>query len=230
MSVLRGNPIFKELPEDVLTEVAALCENRRYERNETVFAEGTPGTKLYGVIAGSLWISTSSREGRDFHLNVAEAGDIVGEIAFLDGGMRTAAARAAESTTCFEIERAPFFKLLERKAALGMHLLQLVTRRVRWMTRLVADSVFCSVQQRLVTRMLYLAKPVDDGTKSVEIKISQAELAEFLGISRQVVNSYLSKWRRDGLVTLSRGKIIIRDPVQLLLSLKQSNDEPDTGQ
>jgi CRP-like cAMP-binding protein len=230
MSVLRGNPIFKGLPEDVLTEVAALCENRRYERNEPAFKEGTPGTKLYGVIAGRLWISTSSLEGREFHLNVAEPGDIVGEIAFLDGGMRTATARAAESTTCFEIERAPFFKLLERKPALGMHLLQLVTRRVRWMTRLVADSVFCSVEQRLVTRMLYLAKPLGDGTKSVEITISQKDLAEFLGISRQVVNSYLSKWRRDGLVTLGRGKIIIQDPVQLLLSLKRSNDEPDTEQ
>jgi CRP-like cAMP-binding protein len=230
MSVLRGNPIFRELPEDLLTEVAALCENRRYERNQPVFEEGTPGTKLYGVIAGRLWISTSSPEGREFHLNVAEPGDIVGEIAFLDGDMRTATARAAESTTCFEIEREPFFKFLERKPVLGMHLLQLVTRRVRWMTRLVADSVFCSVEQRLATRMLYLGKLLGDGTKGVEIRISQAELAEFLGISRQVVNSYLSKWRRDGLVTLGRGKIVIHDPVQLLLSLKLSNDEPDAVQ
>jgi CRP-like cAMP-binding protein len=231
MSVLRGNPIFKGLPEDVLAEVAALCENRRYERNQPVFKEGTPGAKVYGVIAGRLWISTISVEGREFHLNVAEPGDIVGEIAFLDGGMRTATARAAESTTCFEIERAPFFRLLERKPALGMHLLQLVTRRVRWMTRLVADSVFCSVEQRLATRVLYLARPTSDGTKGVEINISQEELAKSVGITRQVVNSYLSKWRRDGLVTTSgRSNIIIPDPDQLLLSLKLSNDAPDAEQ
>jgi CRP-like cAMP-binding protein len=216
MSVLRGNPIFRELPEDLLAEVAELCENHRYRRGETVFTEGTPGTKLYGVIAGRLLISTSSLEGRDLHLNVVEQGEIIGEIAFLDGGMRTATGRAAEAVTCFEIDRVPFFKLLERTPQLSVHLLQLVCRRVRWMTRLVADSAFLSVPQRLATRMLDLARPNGSGTENAEIKISQAELAEFLGISRQVVNSYLRAWQRDGRVQLARGKILIKDLSQLL--------------
>jgi len=216
MSVLRGNPIFRELPEDLLADVAELCENHRYRRNEIVFAEGTPGNKLYGVIAGRLLISTSSLEGRDLHLNVVEQGEVVGEIAFLDGGMRTATGRAAEAVTCFEIDRAPFFRLLERSPQLSVHLLQLVCRRVRWMTRLVADSAFLSVPQRLATRMLDLARPSASGTESAEIRISQAELAEFLGISRQVVNSYLRAWQRDGRVELARGKILIKDLSRLL--------------
>jgi CRP-like cAMP-binding protein len=217
MSVLRGNPIFKDLPEDLLAEIAELCENQSYRRNETVFAEGTPGTKLYGVIAGRLLITTSSLDGRDLHLNVVVQGEIVGEIAFLDGGMRTATGRAVDGpVTCFEIDRAPFFKLLERTPLLSVHLLQLVCRRVRWMTRLVADSAFLSVPQRLATRMLDLAKPLGSGTESAEIKISQAELAEFLGISRQVVNSYLRAWQRDGRVQLARGKILIKDLSRLL--------------
>jgi CRP/FNR family transcriptional regulator, cyclic AMP receptor protein len=216
MSVLRGNPIFRELPEDLLAEVAELCENRCYRRNEVIFAEGTPGTKLYGVIAGRLRISTSSLEGRDLHLNVVEQGEIVGEIAFLDGGTRTATGRAAEAVTCFEIDRVPFFRLLERTPLLSVHLLQLVCRRVRWMTRLVADSAFLSVPQRLATRMLYLARRAGADTEIAEIKISQAELAEFLGISRQVVNSYLRAWQREGRVELARGKILIKDMSRLL--------------
>ena len=58
------------------------------------------------------------------------------------GLSRTATGRAAEAVTCFEIDRTPFFKLMERTPLLSVHLLQLVCRRVRWMTRLVADSAF----------------------------------------------------------------------------------------
>lgn len=217
MSVLRGNPIFRDLSEDLLAEIAELCENHRYKRGDTVFAEGTPGTKLYGVIAGRLFISTASLEGRELHLNVVEQGEIVGEIAFLDGGPRTATGRAAaDSVTCFEIERAPFFRLLERSPQLSSHLLQLVCRRVRWMTRLAADSAFLSVPQRLATRMRDLARPSSRGTETSEINISQSELAEFLGISRQVVNSYLRAWQRDGRVELARGKILIKDLSRLI--------------
>jgi len=210
MSVLRSNPIFRDLPERLLIEVAELCENRRYRRGATVFAEGTPGSKLYGVIAGRLLISTRSVEGRELHLNVVEQGEIVGEIAFLDGGPRTATGRAAEPATCFEIERDPFFRLLARTPDLTVHLLQLVCRRVRWMTRLVADSAFLSVPQRLATRMRDLARP-GASPHCTELRISQAELAEHIGISRQVVNGYLRAWQRDGRVELARGKILIKD-------------------
>ena len=210
-SVLRNSPIFRGLPPELLAKVVSLCQNRDYRRGETVFVEGQPGTHLYGVISGRLIITTGSPDGQELNLNVVEAGEIVGEIAFLDGGARTATGRAAEPTTCFSIDRAPFFQLLERTPALSTHLLQLVCNRVRWMTQLVADSAFLSVPQRLATRLCYLAKPSARGT-GLEVKISQAELAQFLGISRQVVNLHLRSWQREGRVELARGTIRIRDP------------------
>jgi len=209
-SVLRSHPIFQGLSADLLANVTALCENREYQRGESVFTEGQPGTRLYGVIAGRLIITTTSADGQELNLNVAEAGEILGEIAFLDGGLRTASGRAAEPTTCFAIERAPFFKLLERSPELSTHLLQLVCKRVRWMTSLVADSAFRSVPQRMATRLSHLARPDRTGG-GAEVKISQAELAQFLGITRQVVNQYLQIWQRAGLVELKRGTIRIRD-------------------
>src|SRR5262245_60660809 len=112
MSVLRGSPIFRGLPPDVLARLSVLCVNREYARGETVFEEGLPGTKLFGIISGRVLITTSSVEGQDLHLNVVGVGEIVGEIAFLDGGLRTATGRAAEPTVCFELERDPFLRLL----------------------------------------------------------------------------------------------------------------------
>jgi len=214
-SVMRSHPIFQGLSADLLADVVALCENREYRRGDIVFTEGQPGTRLYGVIAGRLIITTTSAEGQELNLNVAEAGEILGEIAFLDGGPRTASGRASAPTTCFSMERAPFFKLLERSPELSVHLLQLVCKRVRWMTNLVADSAFRSVPQRMATQLAHLARP-DDAGRGAEVQISQAELAQFLGITRQVVNQHLQTWQRAGLVELKRGTIRIRDMQALL--------------
>jgi CRP-like cAMP-binding protein len=215
MSVLRRNPIFEGVDQSVLEDVAALCRNRHYARGETVFEEGTAGAKLHGVIAGRLIITTTSAQGLELNLNVAEPGEIIGEIAFLDGGLRTATARAAEPSTCFEIDREPFFGLLDRSAQLSAQLLQLVCKRVRWMTKLAADSAFLSVPQRLALHLRYLAKPSTDGSAVLEVRISQAELADFLGVSRQVVNGYLQVWRKDGRIDVSRGTIRIKDLMAL---------------
>lgn len=209
MSVLRISPIFQGLSPGSLAKVEALCRNREYRRGDKVFEEGTPGSKLYGVIRGRLLITANSPQGMQLHLNVVGQGEIVGEIAFLDGGLRTASGSAAEPTTCFEIDRAAFFELMSSTPELGTHLLQLVCHRVRWMTKLVADSAFLTVPERLATRLRDLAgaQAASDGT---EVKISQAELAQFLGVSRQVVNGYLRAWQREGRVELARGAIRIR--------------------
>jgi CRP-like cAMP-binding protein len=214
LAVLRSSPIFRGVAEELLAEVAGLCRNRVYRRGEAVFEEGTAGTKLYGVISGRLLITTTSEKGSELNLNVVEPGEIVGEIAFLDGGPRTATGRAAETSTCFEMDRAAFFKLLERSPQLSAHLLQLVCKRVRWMTKLAADSAFLTVPERLAVRLRDLAKPAsshDADARAVEVKISQAELAQFLGISRQVVNGYLRAWEREGHLELGRGSIKIKD-------------------
>ena len=210
MSVLRVNPIFHGLPSQLLQEVSSLCKNREYRRGQIVFEEGTPGAKLYGVISGRLIITTTSPTGLELHLNIVEQGEIVGEIAFLDGGLRTATGRAAEPAICFEIDRTAFFSLLERSPELSGHLLQLVCKRVRWMTKLMGDSAFLSVPERLATRLRDLARA---STKAdcAEVRISQTELAHFCGISRQVVNGYLRAWQRAGRVELSRGSIRIKD-------------------
>lgn len=210
VSVLRSSPIFKGVPDGLLEEVGALCRNRVYSRNEIVFEEGTPGTKLYGVISGRLLITTTSDKGLELHLNVVEPGEVVGEIAFLDGGPRTATGRAAENSTCFEMDRAPFFRLLDRTPQLSTHLLQLVCKRVRWMTKLAADSAFLSVPERLAARLRDLARPTDSA-EPLEVRISQADLAQFVGISRQVVNGYLRAWEREGRVELRRGSILIKN-------------------
>lgn len=220
LTVLKQNPMFRGLPANLLATVAGLCTNRHYATGTIVFAQGEPGNTLFGVLSGQLRISTHSAAGQELHLNVIEPGEIVGEIAFLDGGRRTATGRAAQPSACFQIQRKPFFKLLEQEPELTVHLLQLVCQRVRWTSKLVADSAFLSVPERLATRLQELSD-AEDGEG--EVHLSQSELAHFLGVSRQVVNGHLQRWQRRGFVTLSRGTIAVHD----LASVFAGEERPD---
>ena len=212
LTVLKQNPMFRGLADGLLATISGLCSNRRYETGEVVFAQGEPGNQLFGVISGRIRISTHSANGQELHLNVIETGEIVGEIAFFDRGLRTATGRADEPSSCFMIQRAPFMKLLEREPRLSVHLLELVCQRVRWTSKLVADSAFLSVPERLASRLTELV--ASGGTRAArqyEVRLSQGELAHFLGVSRQVVNGHLQRWQKQGFVKLSRGLIIVND-------------------
>lgn len=211
--ILRASRTFGGLDEDSLRAIESLCARRTFEPGEKLFRQGEPGNTLFGVVSGKIRISVTSEAGQELHLNLIEPGEIVGEIAFIDGGLRTATGTAAAPTTCFTIQRAPFFALLERRPQISRHLLQLLCERVRWTSRLVADSAFLSVPDRMLARLQDLApsgEKLPDGR--VRVRISQQELADYLGVSRQVVNGHLRRWQSEGRVRLGRGSITLALP------------------
>lgn len=208
--VLQQNPIFGSLSSELIDLLSAMAKNREYAAGEIVFREGEPGDVLIGVISGNVNITAASGDGQSLNLNRICAGEIIGEIAFLDGGPRTATGEAAEHTVCFAIPRAPFRKLLRERVELAEQLLRLVCQRVRWTSERVADFAFLTPQARLCRRLLFLA------SDNVQVAISQAELARYLGVSRQVVNGYLRDWQDLGAVKLGRSKITICSTDELL--------------
>lgn len=215
-AVLRRNFLFRGLPEDLIERVAALAFRRSFGKDEVIFSQGDDGDALYGVVSGRVRISAAGPEGREVFLNIMEPGDAFGEIAVIDGLPRTAGAVALDPATLIVIKRADFLHVLRHEPALAMHLLELFCQRLRWTSDLVEESAFLVGPARLARRLLVLAalhgRPVDD---HMELSLSQAELARFLGISRQFVNQHLQTWRANGWVALGRGSIVIKDPEAL---------------
>ena len=99
---------------------------------------------------------------------------------------------------------------MRERSELSEQLLIMVCQRVRWTSDRVTDFAFLTPQARLGRRLLHL------GAEQAEVHISQAELARFLGVSRQVVNGYLREWQSAGAVVLKRGRIEIRSSERLL--------------
>jgi CRP/FNR family cyclic AMP-dependent transcriptional regulator len=215
-AVLEHNYLFRGLPDESIDRVAALASRRAYAKDTVIFSQGDEGDALYGVASGRVRISASTQDGREVFLNIMEPGDAFGEIAVMDGLPRTASATTLEPTTLVVVQRADFLRLLRREPTLALHLLRLLCARLRWTSELVEESALLSGPTRLAKRLLVLASlhgRATDGRR--ELRLSQSELAHFLGVSRQIVNQHLQEWRKHGWVELGRGRIVVTDPQAL---------------
>jgi CRP-like cAMP-binding protein len=211
-AVLRQHALFRDLQPAALERVAATAQRQSARRNALVFSQGDPGDALYGVIAGKVHIVSTASDGREVLLNIMDPGDTFGEIALLDGGPRTASARAMAPTELFVITRQSFRTLLAADADLVLHLFGILCQRLRRSTEILEDNVFLGVPARLAKRLVALHR---QSGKGAEIEISQDELAHLLGVSRQVVNQTLTAWRRSGWVAIRRGRLALLAPERL---------------
>jgi CRP/FNR family cyclic AMP-dependent transcriptional regulator len=214
--MLQGSPLFRGLPPATLERIAALATQRGYRRGEIVFSAGDAGDALFGVVSGRIRISAGSADGREIFLNIMEPGDTFGEIALLDGGTRTATATATEPSELVSIRRESLFELLEREPGAALELLRLCGERLRWTSGLLEDAALLDAPARLAKRLLSLGEQHgEDGADGRLVRISQEELANFLGVSRQAVNEQLQDWKAKGWVALGRGTVTVRDAAAL---------------
>lgn len=210
--MLQRSPLFRGLPPASLERIAALAVQRSFRSAEVVFSQGDPGDALYAVVTGKIRISAGAADGREIFLNIMEPGDTFGEIALLDGGTRTASATAMAASELVSIRREHFLALLEREPGVATELLRLCGERLRWTSGLVEDAALLDTSARLAKRLLSLGQLHGQRTAGgMTLRISQEDLAAFLGVSRQAVNQQLQAWKNQGWVSLGRGVIIVRD-------------------
>ena len=208
--LLRLNPLFAGLGDDALARIAALCVRRQLAAGEVLFVKGDEGDALYGIRRGQIRIATGTEAGKRLTLNVLGPGDLLGEIALLDGRSRTADAIASEPTELFMVRRQDFLRLLEREPRIAVHLIELLCERVRWVSERMEETALLPLEVRLARRIQRLA--ADFGS---ELQISQEELGILLGVTRESVNRQLQQWRRQGVIELGRGRIRLLDPERL---------------
>ena len=209
-TIIERNGLFRGLERVTIERIASLASRRTYKSDSVVFMRGDPGDALYGVVTGRVRISASAPGGKEISLNVMDPGDAFGEIALLDGRPRTAAATTLAPTELIVIRRDQFLELLQREPKLAVHLIELLCKRVRWTSEQMEDSSLLSAPARLAKRVIGLASTQGRATPAgPQLKISQEQLAQFLGLSRQIVNKHLQTWKRKGWISLGRGSIVV---------------------
>jgi CRP/FNR family transcriptional regulator, cyclic AMP receptor protein len=212
--VLRRCTLFSGLPEEDLRRLAAASSLRRYRRGQFVVHEGDPGDALLVVAEGSLKAVTTSPQGEELLLAVVEVGETVGELTVADGGARSATVAALVDAAVVRIPRDSVLAVAERSPALLRSLLAALAGTVRRLTGDAADLVFLDAPRRVVKLLLTQALDESAGpgqTLVVHLEMTQSELAERVGASRQTVNAALQGFQRRGWISIDQRDVTLCD-------------------
>ena len=212
--ILENHPFFSKLAASDLDILLSRARAKRYRTGEIIFHKGMPGDSMMAVLAGQVRISAPGADGREIVLNTIEPGEVFGEIAIIDGGPRTAEAAAAKDCELLFLDRRDFLPFLESRPSLALALLLVVCRRLRQTTEQVEDVMFLALPERLARKLVELAeshgRPTPEGVR-IEHRLSQRELGNLLGLSRESINKQLSAWHRQGILNTDGGVITLVD-------------------
>ncbi|MET4698654.1 CRP/FNR family cyclic AMP-dependent transcriptional regulator [Constrictibacter sp. MBR-5] len=216
--VFASHELFSRFSPAEIERLVSFSHARAYGAGEVIFEKGSPGQGLMAVLSGRVRISSPSPEGREIVLNIIHPGQIFGEIALLDGKERTADATAMEACELLILERRDFVPFLEKHPDICLRLIAVLCERLRRTTEQVEDVLFLDLQARLAKTLLHLVdahgRPVSNGV-ALGAKLSQRDLANMIGASRESVNRQLSLWEEEGLISRDRGAITILDSAAL---------------
>ena len=216
-ALLRSIPLFAGLSAQELAKVGALAQVRQYAAREVVVSQGDPALALFAIVRGRLKVASCGPDGRDTVLGIMAEGEVFGEVALIDGGTRSATCTAIEPCELLAIERLQFMELLEQSPAIAVKLLHVLAGRLRRLSQRSEDAAFLDVPSRLARSLLDLATRFGERRRSpasgicITLKLSQQELGDLVGATRESVNKHLADWTRQGFLTLQGGRMVISD-------------------
>jgi CRP/FNR family cyclic AMP-dependent transcriptional regulator len=215
---LANTPLFAALDDDAAAALRSCMNETRVARGRTLFNEGDPGDKLYVVTEGKIKLGRTAADGRENLLAVLGPGEMFGELSLFDPGPRTATATAVTDTTVLGLGHDDLQPWLTGRPEVASHLLGALARRLRRTNEAMADLVFSDVPGRVAKALLDLARrfgvQAEDGLH-VTHDLTQEELAQLVGASRETVNKALADFASRGFLRLEARAVVILDVERL---------------
>ncbi|EEG77866.1 Crp/Fnr family transcriptional regulator [Dethiobacter alkaliphilus] len=215
---LKKVPFFEGLSEEDLGMVAAVMIERSYAKGSVLFMEGEQGEALFVIRQGRVKISKSTADGREQILHMLKDGDIFAEVVLFDRGPYPATAEAVEDTQCWLLRSADMEKLMQSHPLLAIKLLRVMSKRLRQAQLLVRDLALHDAYGRMAGLLLRFARREGKQTKDgivLELDLTRQEMASMIGTSRETVARILSRFQKDGVLTLDKQRIVLLDEEKL---------------
>jgi CRP/FNR family transcriptional regulator, cyclic AMP receptor protein len=204
--------LFSLLDERARRDIAACAKRRGFTAGDSICRLGDHGDSMMAVVVGAVRISLPTTRGKEVILADLRPGELFGEIALLDGKPRSANVTALTNCELVVLERRDLLPFLERNPAACMKLMEMLCARIRRSDERMADIAFFNLPVRLAKTLLNYEPEVRAGMK---LSLSQSELAEMAGGTREKVNRCLREWQRQGIIELKNRWTIIRSPEAL---------------
>jgi CRP/FNR family transcriptional regulator, cyclic AMP receptor protein len=212
--LLRLHTFFGALTEQETRELLRPSIIKHVQKGAVVFRRGDPGDGLYGVLAGRVLMTIDSMDGKELILNSHGQGEFFGEIALLDQVGRSASGVAAERSELLFVGRDVFRSFLSQRPETMGRIISVLCARLRRTTDIIEDAAFLNVASRLAKQVIALVHGAGRGEppgRRPTVRISQADLARMLGVSREFVNKQLKIWSAAGIVELGRRTVTVLD-------------------
>ena len=218
VSLIKQIPLFSSLIHEEIEILAALLRRRSIKKGDILFQKGDEGTALYAILRGCIKIIVTTPVGDKITVAILNDGDFFGEMALLDGMTRSADAVALEETQLAVLDRDDFLTFLAQHEHAVRAILRTLSLRLRKTDDLLSEICFLSLSVRLAKRLLELARDESEGGNDVSVlamRMTQKELSNLLGVSRESVSKELKTLRDKGIVSTARGKIVLLDQERL---------------
>ena len=224
-AIFRAHPLFGQLGAEAISRLASYAHSKSAAAGTTIFVRGDPGNSLFAVCSGTVKISNRSTEGKDAVFNLIKAGDIFGEIALLDGHPRTADALAVTDCDLMVIDRRDSVPMVTQSPEIALKLIEILCARLRHTSEQVEDLMFLDLPSRLAKTLLSLAAN-PKAAQDRKISITQREIGQIIGMSRESTNKQLRIWEEKKWVRLDRGGVAVLDPHSLEEIAAAERDQP----
>jgi CRP-like cAMP-binding protein len=215
VSVLRKHPFFRGLDPSIVNELAPRAVTKTIRKGAVLFRKGDQGSSLCVLLSGAMRVGTPSAGGRGAVFNLILPGEIFGEIAALDGGIRSADVTAIERSEVIVIDRREIVSVLRKYPELALRFIQILCNRIRHTSEQVEDIVFLDLSGRLAKALLFLHQKAAVESAQAKIHGTQREISHMIGASRESTNKQLRQWERLRLLRIERGAIVLLDPDKL---------------
>jgi CRP/FNR family transcriptional regulator, cyclic AMP receptor protein len=214
-ALLLKTPLFGTMATDALQRLADKATRHSYARGDVIFREDGPGDALWVVVKGLVKIYVTSADGDEMVLVTLGPSAVFGELPMVDGGRRSASGAAVEASTLLALTRTALLEELSSSPQLVDGLLRSLGAMVRRLTDQAADLVFLDLHGRVAKLLLGLAEErgtTHAGGRALDLQLTQTDLANMVGGSRQSVNQVLHSFERLGYLNLDGRRIVIKEP------------------
>ena len=216
--ILASVPLFTSLGPEELASLAGLCRRRTYQAGDTVFFAGDPGHLVYFIGAGKVKIHVIRDDGEETVYSIVSGGEFFGEMSLIDGQPRSADATCIEPTELASLPGDEFLRCMERFPDLSRRVMAVQSARLRSTDRQLEVLASLDVYGRVAAQLLELARqhgsPAEGGTE-IRLGLTQQNLADMIGASRESVNKALNRFKSRGFIAMDRGRITLLDEEEL---------------
>lgn len=206
--ILAEHSLFADCDETELADLILRGHFVEFKKGDDMIVQGDPGDSLLILLSGNARTSMIASNGHEIVLDYAEPGQVLGEIALLDGGERTATVTAIEPSSALTITRDAFSDILQKHKNMALRVLRVMANRIRTANTMIEGDRAYTSGPRLARYLMRLSV-VGAEEGRLKLDLSQSELGNFAGMSREHINRQLSAWSEDDIVSVENGKVRI---------------------